>query len=160
MNSVQFTLQESDYKGDSLLVVPLCFASFFSSFSFISSYTAYITVPQLNQLRGNRGPEKQKEAGLGVCLSVARMRLQRTHNSSNMVNVGHGKQKPSLKVCGLRAYCYCLASCSVCVKASDLFTALSVRCLAFMSGLIFGLGLFCSSCGAWQNMAMSMCVGT
>lgn len=99
---------------------------FLSSFSFISSYAAYITVLQLTQLRGNRRAEEQRETGLGVCLSVKRMRLQRTLNSSNMVKVGHRKQKPSLMVCGLRSFCHSLASCSVCVKASDSCLALSV----------------------------------
>lgn len=89
---------------------------FLSSSSFISSYTACITVLQLTQLRGNRRAGKQKETRPSVCLSVTRMRLQQTLNSSNMVNVGHGKQKPSVMVCGLRSFCHCLASCSGCVR--------------------------------------------
>lgn len=92
---------------------PLCFASFLlSSFSFISSYIAYITELQLIQLWGNRRAEKQKETGPSVCLSVTRKHLQQTLNSSNMANVGHGKQKPSRMMCGLRSFCHRLASCS------------------------------------------------
>ncbi len=126
---------------------------FLSSFSFISSHTAYVTVLQLAQLRVNRRAEIQMETGLRAHLSVTRMHLQQTLNSSNMVNVGHGKQKTSLIVCGLRSSCHCLASCSVrvcvyvCVYRSPKpMLALSPPNLDMSQLVVLGLPIFCETC--------------
>lgn len=110
--------------------------TFFLSFPHVLLIICYCGEPQ------GRDPQGSRTERLLVS-HEPQMRLQQTLNSFNTVYVGHRKQELILIPCGLRSFCRCLPSCSVCVRKPQTraWLCLSQLTLSVSQRVLFGLVL-------------------